>query len=101
MIHRFNIVSRKGVGNDGYSGAASSGHPASAGGGAPVSLPAAGEENEEYSSLPGGRMTEKEQLVHAMETAGWVQAKAARLLNLTPRQIGYALRKHNIPIKRF
>jgi len=44
---------------------------------------------------------ERERLLQAMETAGWVQAKAARLLNLTPRQIGYALRKHNIPIKRF
>ena len=45
--------------------------------------------------------TELDRLVHAMETAGWVQAKAARLLNMTPRQIGYALRKYNIPIKRF
>ncbi|HZM07882.1 MAG TPA: helix-turn-helix domain-containing protein, partial [Methylocella sp.] len=44
---------------------------------------------------------EQERLLQAMETAGWVQAKAARLLNLTPRQIGYALRKYDIPIKRF
>jgi Nif-specific regulatory protein len=36
-----------------------------------------------------------------MEKAGWVQAKAARLLNLTPRQIAYALVKHQIPIKKF
>jgi Nif-specific regulatory protein len=43
----------------------------------------------------------RERLVEAMETAGWVQAKAARLLNLTPRQIGYALRKHGIPLKKF
>lgn len=49
---------------------------------------------------PGG-MSERDQLIEAMETAGWVQAKAARLLGLTPRQIGYALRKHDIPIKRF
>jgi Nif-specific regulatory protein len=35
-----------------------------------------------------------------MEKAGWVQAKAARLLGLTPRQIGYALRKHGIGIER-
>lgn len=47
------------------------------------------------------RLTEKEQLLQAMERAGWVQAKAARLLNLTPRQIGYALRKHGVDIKRF
>ena len=36
-----------------------------------------------------------------MEKAGWVQAKAARLLNLTPRQIAYALGKYHIPIKKF
>ncbi len=42
----------------------------------------------------------RESLVAAMEKTGWVQAKAARLLGLTPRQIGYALRKHNIDIKR-
>ncbi|MBA4790372.1 MAG: nif-specific transcriptional activator NifA [Rhizobiales bacterium] len=47
------------------------------------------------------RLTEKEQLLDAMERSGWVQAKAARMLNLTPRQIGYALRKHGIDIKRF
>ena len=44
---------------------------------------------------------ERERLVDAMERAGWVQAKAARLLGLTPRQIGYALKKHDIEIKRF
>ncbi|WP_132034972.1 nif-specific transcriptional activator NifA [Aquabacter spiritensis] len=48
-----------------------------------------------------GRQSEKEQLLQAMERSGWVQAKAARLLNLTPRQVGYALRKHGIDIKRF
>ena len=48
----------------------------------------------------GGR-SEYDQLVEAMEKSGWVQAKAARLLNMTPRQIGYALRKHSIPIKKF
>ncbi|HEY9215232.1 MAG TPA: nif-specific transcriptional activator NifA [Ancylobacter sp.] len=47
------------------------------------------------------RQSEKEVLLQAMERSGWVQAKAARILNLTPRQIGYALRKHDIDIKRF
>ena len=46
-------------------------------------------------------MTEKEKLIWAMEQCGWVQAKAARVLNLTPRQIAYALTKHNIEIKKF
>jgi Nif-specific regulatory protein len=44
---------------------------------------------------------DREKLIEAMEKAGWVQAKAARLLNLTPRQIAYALVKHRIPIKKF
>ncbi len=44
---------------------------------------------------------ERARLVEAMERTGWVQAKAARLLGLTPRQIGYALKKHGIAIKRF
>jgi Nif-specific regulatory protein len=48
-----------------------------------------------------GDFSERERLVDAMERAGWVQAKAARLLSLTPRQMGYALRKHAIAIKRF
>ena len=43
---------------------------------------------------------ERERLVDAMERTGWVQAKAARLLGLTPRQIGYALRKHGVEMKR-
>jgi Nif-specific regulatory protein len=46
-------------------------------------------------------LTEREQLITAMEKSGWVQAKAGRLLNLTPRQMGYALRKYNIEVKSF
>jgi Nif-specific regulatory protein len=43
----------------------------------------------------------KDTLIQAMEKTGWVQAKAARLLGLTPRQMGYALKKHGIEIKHF
>ncbi len=42
----------------------------------------------------------REKLVRAMEKAGWVQAKAARLLGMTPRQIGYALKKYDIEVKK-
>jgi Nif-specific regulatory protein len=50
---------------------------------------------------PGAeRGSERERLIEAMERTGWVQAKAARLLGLTPRQIGYALKKHDVEIKR-
>jgi Nif-specific regulatory protein len=45
--------------------------------------------------------TDYEKLVEAMERAGWVKAKAARILGLTPRQIGYALQKHGITVKKF
>jgi len=45
--------------------------------------------------------TERQRLVDAMERSGWVQAKAARILGLTARQMGYALRKHSVEIKRF
>jgi two-component system response regulator HydG len=42
----------------------------------------------------------REKLLWALENAGWVQAKAARILGLTPRQIAYAIKKHGIAIKK-
>ncbi len=60
------------------------------------------------SDFPSGRRGdddkprgERDRLVWAMEQCGWVQAKAARLLNITPRQMGYALKKHDIEVRRF
>jgi len=50
---------------------------------------------------PLDESNERTRLVEAMDTAGWVQAKAARLLGLSARQIGYALRKHGVPVKKF
>ena len=46
-------------------------------------------------SLPAGAppLAERDRIIAAMEESGWVQAKAARLLGLTPRQIRYALKK--------
>ena len=60
------------------------------------SVPSAPVPDDDDAALP-----HRDRLIQAMEKAGWVQAKAARLLNLTPRQMGYALRKHAIDIKRF
>ena len=48
---------------------------------------------------PAG-LVDRDVLIAAMEKTGWGQAKAARLLGLTPRQVGYALRRHNIEVKR-
>ncbi|MHB9101667.1 MAG: helix-turn-helix domain-containing protein, partial [Sulfuricella sp.] len=57
---------------------------------------------EAYPEAAEGRQpaSERDRLMWAMEKCGWVQAKAARLLNLTPRQMGYALKKFNIEIKQ-
>jgi Nif-specific regulatory protein len=44
---------------------------------------------------------ERERLVWAMERGGWVQAKAARLLKISPRQMGYALQKNGIEVRKF
>ena len=49
----------------------------------------------------GSLLSERDRLIEAMEQCGWVQAKAARQLNLTPRQISYALKKHHIDVRRF
>ncbi|UWU19427.1 nif-specific transcriptional activator NifA [Rhizobium sullae] len=46
-------------------------------------------------------LTDRDRLINAMETAGWVQARAARILGLTPRQVGYALRRHRIEVKKY
>jgi Nif-specific regulatory protein len=58
------------------------------------------------SGCPGAHGTEagndeRRRLIEAMEATGWVQAKAARRLGITPRQISYALRKYDIAIKKF
>lgn len=56
------------------------------------------DDNAELEPLSGD-LSERDRLIQAMERCGWVQAKAARLLGLTPRQIGYALKKHGIELQ--
>ena len=45
-------------------------------------------------------LDEREKVIAALEQAGWVQAKAARLLNMTPRQIAYRIQTLNIQVKQ-
>ena len=45
-------------------------------------------------------MDERERVIAALEQAGWVQAKAARLLNMTPRQIAYRIQTLNIKVRQ-
>jgi len=46
-------------------------------------------------------LDERERVIAALEEAGWVQAKAARLLNMTPRQIAYRIKILNIAVRQF
>ena len=56
----------------------------------------------ESSSLDLGNpaLSEKERVIAALEQAGWVQAKAARLLGMTPRQIAYRIQTLNIHMRK-
>jgi Nif-specific regulatory protein len=77
--------------------------PPAAGGGSnrPASQPAAEAAPAPAGSTAAipGELPDRDRFIEAMEKSGWVQAKAARLLGLTPRQVGYALKKHAIEIK--
>lgn len=46
-------------------------------------------------------LDDREKVIAALEQAGWVQAKAARLLDMTPRQIAYRIKTLNISVKQF
>jgi Nif-specific regulatory protein len=45
-------------------------------------------------------LDERERVIAALEEAGWVQAKAARLLGMTPRQIAYRIQTLNIRVRQ-
>ena len=46
------------------------------------------------------RVDERARVIDALEHAGWVQARAARLLGMTPRQIAYRILTLNIEVKK-
>lgn len=45
-------------------------------------------------------MDEKQKVEAALEKSGWVQAKAARMLGMTVRQMNYRIKKYGIVIKK-
>jgi len=45
-------------------------------------------------------LDERERVIAALEEAGWVQTKAARLLGMTPRQIAYRIQTLNIRVRQ-
>ncbi|MFZ2163738.1 MAG: nif-specific transcriptional activator NifA [Sideroxyarcus sp.] len=51
-------------------------------------------------NLDDPNLDEREKVIAALEQAGWVQAKAARLLDMTPRQIAYRIQTLNIKVRQ-
>lgn len=43
---------------------------------------------------------EKKHIVEALESSGWIQAKAARALNVSQRVLGYKIKKYGITLKK-
>ena len=39
---------------------------------------------------------ERSNIIDALDKTGWVQARAAKFLGITPRQIGYKIKKYNL-----
>jgi Nif-specific regulatory protein len=52
------------------------------------------------ADLQSEDLDEREKVIAALEQCGWVQAKAARLLDMTPRQIAYRIQTLNISVKQ-
>lgn len=50
---------------------------------------------------PAAMALPRDVLLETLKREGWVQARAARVLGVTPRQIGYALRRLNIVVKPY
>ena len=42
---------------------------------------------------------EKEEIVRALKECNWVMARAAKMLGITERMIGYKIRKYGIRVK--
>jgi len=60
----------------------------------------AGAESSPKVDFNDPELDERERVIAALEEAGWVQAKAARLLNMTPRQIAYRIQTLNIKVRQ-
>ena len=48
------------------------------------------------AGFPESELGERSRVIAALEQAGWVQARAARILGMTPRQIAYRILTRNI-----
>jgi Nif-specific regulatory protein len=57
--------------------------------------------HERAPRRPSAAATERERVAEALVRAGHVQARAARLLGMTVRQLRYRVRKYGIEVERF
>jgi len=80
---------------------ATPGSPAAPSPPAPAPLPAPPPAAAAGTLPPPEGGDERARVVAALERSGWVQAKAARLLGMTVRQLGYRVRKYGIALERF
>lgn len=67
----------------------------------PASLPEPALPSPGATEAGDADLSERERVIAALEQAGWVQAKAARILGMTPRQIAYRIQTLNIEVKQF
>ena len=63
-----------------------------------LKLPAPDEVLQKESLKAGIEDIEKSSILDALERTGWVQAKAARMIGLTARQIGYKMKKYGLSV---
>ena len=61
-----------------------------------IKLPSPEAVLQKESLKAGVEDIEKSSIHGALERTGWIQAKAARMIGLTPRQIGYKMKKYGI-----
>jgi len=66
-----------------------------------TAAPVAGAVAAPTTDLNDPALDERSRVIAALEQAGWVQAKAARLLGMTPRQIAYRIQTLDIEVKQF
>ena len=61
-----------------------------------LKLPSPEDMLQKESLRAGIEDIEKSSILDALEKTGWIQAKAARIIGLTPRQIGYKMKKYGL-----
>jgi Nif-specific regulatory protein len=61
-----------------------------------LKLPSPDEMIQKESLKAGIEDIEKSSILDALAKTGWIQAKAARMIGLTPRQIGYKMKKYGL-----